>query len=122
MTTVALIAAKAFTGVAAKITGVIKVCTLTRTTQGAYNTTTGQYATTTATATGRAIFDTSTKIIDALPGYLAGPTEKLVYFEGLSFAPAENDTVTIGGVTHTVKAVGDIVGAGTFFAGTVIPS
>lgn len=122
MTTVALIASSAFTKVNAKLTDVIKACTVTRTTQGDYNATTGAYETTTAQATGRAVFDTSAKTEDVLPGYVAGPAELIVYFEGLSFAPAENDTAVIGGITYTVKAVGDIAGAGTFFAASVVKS
>lgn len=122
MATVAQIAAKVFTKVNSKLTDVIKTCSLTRTTQGAYNPTTGQYATTTATATGRAVFDTSSKIEDILPGYVAGPAELIVYFEGLSFAPVENDTATIAGLTYTVKAVGDIAGAGSFYAASVVRS
>lgn len=122
-TTVAAIADAAFDAVAAKITGVINSCTLTRTTQGAYNPTTGTYATTTSTDAGRALFDTSTKIDDALPGYVAGPTERLVWIEGLdTLSPKENDTIAIGGVNYTVKATGDIVGAGSFFAATVVPA
>ena len=122
MTTVAEIAAEAFTAVAAELTDVIKTCSITRTTQGAYNPTTGTYATTTATATGRAVFDTSNKIEDVLPGYVAGPAELIVYFEGLSFAPVENDTATIAGLTYTVKAVGDIAGAGSFYACSIVRS
>jgi hypothetical protein len=122
-TTVAEIAASAFTAVNAQVTGIIKSCTLTRTTQGDYNPSTGAYDTTTSTDTGRALFDTSTKIDDALPGYVAGPTERLVWIEGLdALVPKENDAIAIGGVGYTVKAVGDIVGAGSFFAATVVPA
>lgn len=121
-TTVAAIAAKALDKVATKISGIIKTATVTRTTQGAYNPTTGSYETTTASSTGRAVFDTSTPIPDALAGYVGGPGEELVYFEGLTFAPKENDTASIGGVAYTVKYVGDIVSAGTFFACTVVKS
>ncbi|MCW2309722.1 hypothetical protein [Rhodobium gokarnense] len=122
-TTVATIAAKAFDGVAAKISGVIQSCTLTRTTQGAYDPSTGSYSTTTSTDTGRGLFDTSTKIEDALPGYIAGPTEKLVWIEGLdTLTPKENDGLTVGASSYTVMHVGDIVGAGSFYAATVVNS
>lgn len=120
-TTVAEIAAAAFTKVNSKISGVIKACTITRTTQGEYDPSTGSYSTTTSTDTGRAVFDTKTKIEDALPGYVAGPTEKLVWIEGLdTITSVENDTIVIGGSNYVIKAVGDVAGAGAFFAATVI--
>lgn len=120
--TVADIAAEAFTAVAAELPDVIKTCTITRTTQGVYDAVAGAYATTVATATGRAVFDTASKIDDALPGYVAGPSELLVYFEGLSFAPQENDTAVVDSITYTVKAIGDIAGAGSFYAASVVKS
>jgi|GEM_PF-2068066 len=123
MTTVAAIAKEAFDSVSAEFTdGIIKACTLTRVTQGAYNPATGEYETTETTYTGRALFDTSTPIEDILQGYVAGPGELLVYLEGLSVVPEENDPIVIGGTDYTVKHVGDVVGAGTFFACTVIKS
>lgn len=123
MTTVAEIASEAFTAVAAELTGVVKSATLTRTVQGEYDPETGTFETTTSTDTGRAIFDTSTKIEDALPGYVAGPTEQLVWIEGLdTLEPKENDAIAIVGVDYTVKHVGDIVGAGSLYAATVIES
>lgn len=121
-TTVAAIAAEAMTSVASELTGVVKACTLTRTTRGEYDPAAGSHSTTTATATGRAVFDTSTKIEDALPGYVAGPTERLVWLEGLSIVPKEADPIAIGGTDFTIAAVGDVAGAGTFFAATVVPS
>ena len=120
MTTVAEIASRAFTKVEAKVAGIIAPATLTRTLQGAYDPFSGGYTTTTVTATGRALFDTSTKIEDAMPGYVAGPSELLAWVEGLSFTPKENDAIAIGGTDYTVKAVGDIVGAGSFFACAVV--
>lgn len=121
MLTVADIAAQAFTAVGQKISGVIKSCTLTRTVQGAYNPATGQHDTTTQTDTGRLLFDTSTAIEDALQGYVAGPGEELVWIEGLdALKPKENDRLTVGGETYTVRRVGDLVGAGSFYAATVV--
>lgn len=120
-TTVATIADEAFDAVAAEITGVVKSCTLTRTTQGTYDPSAGEYATTTSTDTGRAVFDTSTKIEDALQGYVAGPTEKLVWIEGLdALSPKENDAIAIGGTDYTIKAVGDVAGAGGLYAASVV--
>jgi len=121
-TTVAAIAAEAFTAVAAEISGVIQSCTLTRVVDGAYNATTGAYGTTTTNYTGRAVIATgssvesvSSTIKDHFPAYVAGPADVVIFLEGLSAAPKENDTLTIGAVIRTIKAVGDIVGVGTFF-------
>ena len=118
-TTVAAIADAAFDAVAAKITGVIKTCTVTSTTQGAYNTSTGTYSTTTSTQTGRALFagvqDNGKPITDIFPDYVAGPADELILLEGLTAAPEENDTVTIGSTTRTIMKVNNIVGAGTLF-------
>lgn len=122
-TTVAAIAKSAFDGVAAELTGVIQSCTLTRTTLDDYDPSAGSHTTTASTDAGRAFFDTSTKIEDALSGYVAGPTEKLVWIEGLTtLEPRENDALAIGGVNHTVMATGDVVGAGGLYAATVVPS
>ena len=122
-TTVAAIAAEAFTAVAAELPDVIKACTLTHVTQGTYNATTGSYGETTTTATGRALITTgsssegvgSATIKDMFPNYVAGPADLVIFLEGLSMAPQENDTLTIGGVVRTIKAAGDIVGAASFY-------
>lgn len=116
MTTVALIAAEAFTDVAAELTDVIKSCTLTKTTLGAYNATTGAHATTTSSVTGRAVAGTERAIQDIFPAYVVGPRDVLFYLEGLSSPPAENDTLTVNSVDYTITQVGDIVNASTFFA------
>lgn len=114
-TTVAAIADAAFDAVAAKITGVINACTVTRVTNGAYNTSTGTYATTTSNDTGRALVDETKPIADLFPDYVVGPSDTLILCEGLSTAPQENDTITIGATTRTITKVRDIVGAGTLF-------
>jgi hypothetical protein len=122
-TTVAAIAAEAFTAVAEELPDVIKSCTITRTVQGAYDATTGAYSVTTTTYTGRALIATggtveggvASTIKDMFPNYVAGPADVVIFIEGLSTAPKENDTVTIGGVARTIKAAGDIVGAGSFY-------
>lgn len=122
MTTIAEIAKEAFDDVAAEFTDVIKDCTLTRTIQDGYDPSTGAHSTTTVTSEGRAVFDTSTAIADALQGYVAGPGELLVYLEGLAMVPKENDAIVIGGEDFTIVHVGDVVGAGSFHAATVVPS
>ena len=116
MTTVAEIAAEAFTGASAEFTDIIKAVTLTRATQTRYNPSTGQHLTSETTADGRGLFDTSTAINDVLPGFAAGPKDELVWLEGLNTPPKENDRVAIGGAGYIVKAVGDVAGAGSFFA------
>lgn len=116
MTTVTAIADAAFDAVNSAITDVIKTCTVTKTTQGAYSATTGAHSTTTSQEAGRAVRDESRPIADIFPAYEAGPTDKLYYLEGLTAAPAENDTLTIGGSDMTITQVGDVAGAGTFFA------
>lgn len=122
-TTVAGIAAEAFTAVAAEVSGVVQPCTLTKVTQGAYNAATGQYSETTTTATGRAVIATGgsveggivSTIKDMFPAYVAGPADVVMFLIELSAAPKENDKITFGGVARTIKAAGDIVGAGALY-------
>lgn len=116
MTTVAAIAAEAFDAVEDEFSDVIQACTLTRTAQGAYDPATGEYDTTATQATGRALVATETPITDVFPDYVAGPGDVLIYLEGLSIDPAENDSLLVGSTTRTVTKAGDIVGVGTFFA------
>lgn len=116
MTTIAAIAAEAFTAVSAELTDVIKSCTVTRTTQGEYDADAGEYETTTSSQTGRALIDQSTPISDIFPAYVVGPKDTMIWLEGLATAPLENDTVTIGGTTRIITAVGDVVGAGGLFS------
>ncbi|WP_037471603.1 hypothetical protein [Sinorhizobium fredii] len=116
MVSVASLASRAFDRLNAGLTDAVKACTLTHTTQGAYDPVTGTYTTVTTTTTGRAIFDVSRPIADAFPAYVAGPADKLAILEGLDFAPVETDTLTIASVDHTIKAVADIAGAGSTFS------
>ena len=113
---VADIAAKAFTAVAGKVTGVIKPATLTRSTNGTYDPVTGSYTATSTSATGRVLFATAdltgasgTKIADLFPDYVAGPLDHLVYCEGMSLVPTENDALTVEGVTYSVLRGRDIL-------------
>ena len=116
MTTVAAIAAEAFTDVDLELTDVIKACSVETISQGAYNPTTGLYAETPTTFTGRSIMDQSRPIKDVFPEYVAGPGDSIFWLEGLSQAPKENDKLTIGGVDREIKQVGDVAGVGTFFS------
>ena len=115
MTTVAEIAAEVFEAVRAEIDGVIKDVTLTKSVKTTYNATTGAHSQTTTTATGLAMEATERAIQDNFPAYVAGPTDRPFYLQGLTTAPAENDTITIGSETLTVKRVADIVGAGALY-------
>lgn len=113
MPTVAEIAAAAFGAVTNAIPGVVQGATLTRRTTGTYNPTTGSHSATTATSPCSVVFDIARPVRDLFPDYVIGPSEKLAYLEGLTFAPKENDTLSIGG---TVKMVADIAGAGDLYA------
>lgn len=114
MTTVAAIAAKAFSAVADRITDAIQAATLTATTQGAYNAATGAYATTTSTQTGRAVVDTVTPKADIFPDYTAGTGDELILLEGFT-ACTENMVLTMAGGDWHVSQVQDILRAGSLF-------
>lgn len=114
MTTVAAIAAKAMTAVAAKITDAVQTAVAKRSVQGAYNVTTGAYATAEVEQTGRAVIDGLRPMASVFPAYVAGPGDELILMEGF-VGVAENDTLTINGIARTIRAVQDITGAGTLF-------
>lgn len=112
---IATIAAMAINGVAGAIPDAVPVATLTRAVLGAYDAATGAYARTLTEWTGRAVFQTvSPSRMAQFPGYVAGATDVLLMLEGFR-SVAENDTVTIGGVVRTIKAVASIGGAGTVY-------
>ena len=116
-TTVSAIAKKAFDKAALKLPDVIKACTVTQNAQGAYNPVTHTYVETPTVLTGRAVMDQSKPIKDVFPDYVVGPGDTLFWVEGLSSAPAENDILTVGSDSdRTIKKVGDVAGAGTFFS------
>ena len=81
----------------------VKDVTLTKSVKTTYNATTGAHSQTTTTATGLAMEATERAIQDNFPAYVAGPTDRPFYLQGLTTAPAENDTITIGSETLTVK-------------------
>lgn len=114
MTTVTEIAGRAFDRVSARITDAVHSASIVRTTNGAYNASTGAYATTTATTTGRAVFANETPIEDIFPDYVVGASDQMLILEGFA-SVKENDDITIGGVTRTVRRVQDIAGAGSVF-------
>lgn len=129
MTTVAEIALEVFTAIAEELPEVVKDCTLTKSTKGAYNASAGTYSETPSTYTGKAIITTggtvegiNSTLRDSFPAYVAGPTDINMMLQGLSTAPEKNDTLTIGSDIWTVKLVGDIVGVGEFFIVIVVPS
>lgn len=119
-TTVSAIALAAFTKVNAKITGVIKSCTLTRAaTDARYDPENGTRfgGTNAINDTGGQCFqDTTTPLTDAFPDYVAGPGDALFYIRGLSQAPKEGDTLTIGGTDYSVRYVGDVAGGGGLYS------
>ena len=113
--TVAEIAKQAFNGVAAALGGVVSDATLSYDAQGAHDPVTGTAITTTTSATGRAVIGTSAAIPSKFPSYVVGPFDTLIMLEGFSMAPKVGFKVTIGTNERTIKAVGDIAGAGEFF-------
>jgi len=81
-----------------------------------YNAVTGQWTLTTTTITGgRAIIGTQAAIASKFPAYVAGPDDTLMFLEGFTSVPAIGWRVTAGGITRTIKAVGDIAEGGGFF-------
>src|SRR5690606_38104627 len=110
------IAKEAFDAVAEEMPDVIQAASLTRTTQGAYDPVSGTYPETTETFTGRALFADEKALADAFPAYVIGPSDRMVYVEGLTATPKETDAMTIGGQSVTAMRVGDIVGVGSFFS------
>ena len=114
--TVAQIAASAFTAVDAQVTGVVQTASMSYETKGAYNPATGTHISFSTDVTGgRVVIDTSAAIANKFPGYVAGPDDLVLLLEGFPTVPQVGWTVTAGGVTRTIKAVGDIAGAGAFF-------
>lgn len=117
MPTVAEIAKEAFDGVAEEMPDVIQAASLTRTVRGEeYDSDTGSYLVTTETWPCRALFADENSMADAFPAYVIGPSDRMVYVEGLTTTPNETDRMVIGGQPVIVQSVGDIVGVGTFFS------
>lgn len=114
MTTIAAIAAEALDAVALDITDAVHTATLTRTLPGAYDAVNGAYIAATETDTGRAVFCNVDAVPDLFPAYAVGPSDQLMMLEGFT-SVAENDALTIGTDTRTVRAVQDIGGAGSLF-------
>ena len=124
-TSVAAIAAEAFFAIVAELPDVIKAGTLSKAgTPGAYDPRTGVYAPGAgASSTGRVLFATEQlgTAADPFPGYVASPNEDLVYLEGFSLIPAENDRLTADGVTFAVLRGRDLLRAGGLSAAIVKP-
>lgn len=116
MVTVAEIAKQAFDGVAAALGGVVREVTLSYDTLGVHDAVTGTAPTVTTTATGRSVVGTASAIPNKFPAYTAGPNDILIMLEGFDVVPRVGWRVTINGdAERTIRAVGDIVGAGAFF-------
>lgn len=115
MPTVAEIAKAAFDGASAAIPDSVHVATLSHDARGSYDAAAGTYSTTTTTATGRALIDTVKPIADIFPEYVVGPKDELILLEGFTSVPEENWKLTIKAKLRTIKAVQDIVQAGSLF-------
>jgi hypothetical protein len=79
---------------------------------GAYDPATGQSSTTVTTQTGSgAIFEYENENID---GILIQKGDKQVILSAIGITPPKvNDTINIGGISHTITNVGTISPAGT---------
>lgn len=117
MTTVAAIAAEALNAVAGAVTDAVLSVSVASDTQGAYDPSTGSYALTTTTVNGRGVLDDK-PISDVFPDYVAGPKDMLILLEGFTDVK-EGYRVTFNSKTYTVKAVADIMGAGTLFMAVI---
>lgn len=114
--TVADIAAKALNGVAAKLSGVVHACVVSRETDGVFDPETGTFTSETVTDTGRIVFDNQTPPADLFPDYVPGPGEELAYIEGLTvLAPKEGDALTFDGKTFAILKSSDLLHAGAFY-------
>jgi hypothetical protein len=113
MTTLAEIASDALDAVAGAITDAVQSATVTVTTRTAFDATNGVYSEATAAVTGRAVLSTE-RPSDIFPDYVVGPGDQLWFLEGFT-GVTEGDTLTISGSTYHIKAVQDIMGAGTLF-------
>lgn len=117
MTTLAEIVSTALTAVNTGITDVVLACRLYSTTNGAWNGTTGRYDTSVSAVgtQGTCVFDTSTPVEDVFPEGVPGPSDYLVFAEGLGIVPKEGMFLRIGAIDYEVKAVTDVMKAGTVF-------
>ena len=117
MTTVTEIARKSFDSAAAKFSDVIKDGAIIRTVRsGEYDPATGAYPETTQEWPCRVLFADEKAMADTFPAYVIGPSDRMIYVEGLATAPKETDNMIIGAQPVIVTRVGDIVGVGRFFS------
>ena len=114
---VASIVETAFSSAQKSFPDVIKACSIDRVSEsGEYVVETGKFTESTTIIKGRSLVATGSPTKDLFGDYTIGPKEELIYLQGLSEPPIEGDRLTIGTKVRTIKVVGDIVGAGTFFA------
>ncbi len=109
------IAEIAFDAVDGAIPDAIHAVTLGWVTKGAYNFTTGAYAETAVTDTGRVTFTNARPSPDPFPDYTRGASEEYALLEGLTTAPQESYTLTVGSDVWHVTRVQDIAAAGSLF-------
>lgn len=114
MPTVAEIAAAALDGVASAIPDAVLAVELFENDKGAWDTITATHPVTEMTrGTCRAVLETTKPINDVFPDFIAGPSDKLFFLEGLSNVPKEGWILRISGQSDMkVKAAQDILLAG----------
>jgi len=111
MTTLASINKTAFDAIAGAISGVIQTVVFSYETQSVYDPSTSTWGVTTTTITGRGVLDTRKPIADLFPDYVAGPSEKLIWIEGITTPPQEGWMVNFNGADYTVTRVLDVLDA-----------
>lgn len=121
--TIADIARQAFDAVAAGLGGVIKVCTLARSSPGGYDTETGDVALVQRYNACRAVFGRADAGAKYLPDYAIKAPEELVFIEGAAaMPPLEGDELRVtGGVTWRVMTARDIAQGAGLWAAAVRP-
>ena len=121
MTSVTAIATEAFDAVAAKFSdGIIQTASLSYeaplSSGEVYDAKGGKFLTTPTTPpSGRAVIGTASAIANKFPAHTIGADDTLIMLEGFTTVPKVGWKVTVGTKVRTIKAVGDIVDAGTFF-------
>lgn len=123
MESVAAFARLGFDAVAAALPDVVRPCSLRRAVGTAYDPETGQFVSTYISTDGRAVFDTARPVESTLPGLTPGPTDKLVWLEGLEWAPQAGDVLSLTDLSpepvFTVVQAADVAEAGGYFAAVV---
>lgn len=117
MTSLADIASAAFDGVNSGITDIVFAARIYEWQRGSWNPSKAEYdRSLVAIGTqGQCLFDTGTPVEDLFPEAIAGPTDYLIFARGLGVVPKENQFIRIGSVDYSIKAVTDVLKAGSVF-------